>query len=71
MGKAKRFEDPSFKTPGPGSYKLPYRGVEGPSFSVKLRKPVDNALIAKGITVKPDRSRQRPGPGSYDITYQD
>ena len=44
--------------PGPGSYTIPQRGVEGPNYSLRSRQHIKQVVA-------------NPGPGAYDVVSQD
>jgi len=61
--KASRFESFAPKTPGPGSYDIPQKGVEGPKFTTRSKPNINAELLSGGITASPYKMRTKPGPG--------
>jgi len=60
-----RFKDLGPRTPGPGSYDIRSKGVEGPYYSTRPKPKIHAELLAKGITAPPYKMTTKPGPGLY------
>lgn len=65
QSKASRFDDFGPKTPGPGSYEIKSKGVEGPKFTTRSKPGINAELLSGGITASPFKMRTKPGPGEY------
>lgn len=65
QSKAARFENFAPKTPGPGSYEIKSRGVEGPRYTTRCKPGINSELLAGGLTATPFKMRTKPGPGEY------
>ena len=66
QSKASRFENFAPKTPGPGSYDIASKGVEGPRFTTRCKPGINPELLSGGLTATPYKMRTKPGPGEYD-----
>jgi hypothetical protein len=65
LSKAARFDNFGPKTPGPGSYDIKSKGVEGPKFTTRCKPGINSELLSSGITGSPFKMRTKPGPGEY------
>ena len=67
MSKASRFDNFKPLTPGPGSYEIKSKGVEGPRFTTRCKPGINAELLASGLHATPYKMRTKPDPGSYNF----
>ena len=65
QSRASRFASFGPSTPGPGSYQITSKGIEGPKFTNRTKPGINSELLASGITATPYKERTKPGPGEY------
>lgn len=63
--KASRFDTIKKSTPGPGSYNIASKGVEGYKYTHISKPNINSELLSHGITASPFKMRTKPGPGEY------